>query len=187
MGRCQLSQWNLLTRHWNVCVQFVSHYNLLYLATVSPLHLSLVSAQLTCGSVTRRARHTGHVTNTGPGLLVWLRPGLYCCTSELVTSGDGPGPPVSDLGSGAVSAPLSQVVGFTHSRQCPSQGLLPAQSQGRPEFAWQTWNQFEPRGVILALLGSPLATSGAKLMLGLVPGQPGNSRPQHGLALAPRF
>ena len=66
MGRCQLSQWNLLTRHWNVCVQFVSHYNLLYLATVSPLHLSLVSAQLTCGSVTRRARHPGHVTNTGP-------------------------------------------------------------------------------------------------------------------------
>ena len=119
--------------------------------------------------------------------VVWLRPGLYCCTSELVTSGDGPGPPVSDLGSGAVSAPLSQVVGFTHSRQCPSQGLLPAQSQGRPEFAWQTWNQFEPRGVILALLGSPLATSGAKLMLGLVPGQPGNSSPQHGLALARRF
>ena len=135
------------------------HY---YLDTGSPLLLSLVSAQLTCGSVTRRAAPGTLVTWPAPALGCWSDcltqtwPGRF--TSEPVTSGDRPGPAL-DLGEGAVSAPAESGC-WLHSRQCPSQEL-PAQSQGRPEFAWQTWNQFEPRGVILALLGSPLATSGA--------------------------
>ena len=79
--------------------------------------------------VTRRAapHRPGHVTGRRPRRLVLLWPGpLYVRTSYLgrwTRPGVRPEP--------GVSAPLSQVVGFTYSRQCPSQGLLPAQSQGR--------------------------------------------------------
>ena len=87
-----------------------------------------------------------------------------------------------DPGSGAVSAPLSQVVGFTHSRQCPSQGLLPAQAGRSLPNLKPVWASGSNFGSPRVSSGHKWGHGGAKLMRGLVPGQPGNSS-QHGLSI----
>ena len=125
--------------------------------------------------VTRRAapHRPGHVTGRRPRRLVLLWPGpLYVRTSYLgrwTRPGVRPEP--------GVSAPLSQVVGFTHANVQVRDCYLPSPRAGAPRLpnlkpVWASGSNF----------GSPRVSSGhkwghggAKLMWGLVPGQPGNS------------
>ncbi len=128
----------------------------------SHLHLAVILAQLTCGCVTRRAapRPPGHVTGTGPGRLVLLLAGRALRQNQLPRAMD---PARWDLRPGLGSGVGTIKSGcWLHSLTPMSKSsYLPSPRLPRLAGACQTWNQFEPRGVILALLGSPLATSGA--------------------------